>query len=94
MTEPTIVVLGGGAGGVVAANELHSRLKGKAKIIVVERSPKQSFIGRRCSTKFGNSRPRAVGRTRKSALPCRADVENSQTRMRAVYRHQGNASNW
>ncbi|MCH8009666.1 MAG: NAD(P)/FAD-dependent oxidoreductase, partial [Chloroflexi bacterium] len=43
MNEPTIVVLGGGVGGVVAANELHGRLKDKAKIIVVERRPKQSF---------------------------------------------------
>ncbi len=43
MSEPTILVLGGGVGGVVAANELHTKLKEKAHIIVAERSPQQSF---------------------------------------------------
>ena len=43
MSEPTILVLGGGVGGVVAANELHTKLKEKANIIVAERNPQQSF---------------------------------------------------
>lgn len=43
MSEPRIVVLGGGVGGVVAANELHTRLKERANIVVVEREPQQSF---------------------------------------------------
>lgn len=43
MADETIVVLGGGVGGVVAANELHGRLKGKAHIILVERNPLQSL---------------------------------------------------
>jgi sulfide:quinone oxidoreductase len=43
MSEPTILVLGGGVGGVVAANELHTKLKDKAKILVAERNPQQSF---------------------------------------------------
>lgn len=43
MAEETIVVLGGGVGGVVAANELHGRLKDKARIVLVERNPLQSL---------------------------------------------------
>lgn len=62
MTEPTIVVLGGGAGGVVAANELHSRLKEKAKIIIVERSPKQSFAPSYLWVMTGEREPAAISR--------------------------------
>ncbi len=43
MAEETIVVLGGGVGGVVAANELHGRLKDKARIVLVERNPLRSL---------------------------------------------------
>ncbi len=43
MSESTIVVLGGGVGGVVAANELQSRLKGQGRVLLVERNPTQSF---------------------------------------------------
>jgi sulfide:quinone oxidoreductase len=43
MADETIVVLGGGVGGVVAANELHGRLKGKASIVLVERNPLRSL---------------------------------------------------
>ena len=43
MAEQTIVVLGGGVGGVVAASELQSRLKERARIVLVERNLQQSF---------------------------------------------------
>ena len=41
MAEQTIVVLGGGVGGVVAANELRRRLKERARVVLVERNTKQ-----------------------------------------------------
>jgi sulfide:quinone oxidoreductase len=43
MSEPTVLVLGGGVGGVVAANELRRRLKKRARVVLVDRNPQQSF---------------------------------------------------
>ncbi|MBI2016497.1 MAG: NAD(P)-binding protein, partial [Candidatus Rokubacteria bacterium] len=39
----TIVVLGGGVGGVVVANTLRRRLDRKHRIVVVDRSPQHVF---------------------------------------------------
>ena len=60
MAEPTIVVLGGGVGGVVAANELHSRLKEKAQVIVVERNTQQSFAPSYLWVMTGERKPQAI----------------------------------
>ena len=43
MSEPTVLVLGGGVGGVVAANELRRRLKERARVVLVDRNAQQSF---------------------------------------------------
>ncbi len=43
MSEQAIAILGGGVGGVVAANELQARLKGRGRVVLVERNPTQSF---------------------------------------------------
>ena len=45
MAEQRILILGGGVGGVVAADELRRRLKGEgaAQITVVDRNLQQSF---------------------------------------------------
>ena len=89
MTEPTIVVLGGGAGGVVAANELHSRLKDKAKIIVVERSPKQSFAPSYLWVMTGERQPEAISRDisrleRKDIEVIAGEIESIDTKNKAV----------
>ena len=90
MTEPTIVVLGGGAGGVVAANELHSRLKEKAKIIVVERSPKQSFAPSYLWVMTGERQPDAISRDisrleRKDIEVIAGEIESIDTKNKAVF---------
>jgi len=43
MAEKRIVVLGGGVGGMVVANQLRKRLSGEHQVIVVERSPRHYF---------------------------------------------------
>src|SRR3990170_34533 len=43
MSEPTVLILGGGVGGVVAANELRRRLKERARVVLVDRNAQQSF---------------------------------------------------
>ena len=43
MAERRIVVLGGGVGGLVVANQLRKRLSSEHQVIVVERSPRHYF---------------------------------------------------
>ena len=62
MAEPTIVVLGGGAGGVVAVNELHGHLKESARIVLVDRSTRQSFPPSYLWVMTGERRPDAITR--------------------------------
>lgn len=90
MNEPTIVVLGGGVGGVVAANELHGRLKDKAKIIVVERRPKQSFESSYLWIMTGERQPDAISRdiaglARKEIEVIAGEVESIDTKNKAVF---------
>ena len=90
MTEPTIVVLGGGVGGVVAANELHGRLKDKAKIIVVERRPKQSFESSYLWIMTGERKADAISRdisrlARKDIELIAGEIESIDTKNKAVF---------
>src|SRR3972149_7625436 len=62
MGEQTIVVLGGGVGGVVAANELRRRLKERARVVLVERNTKQSFAPSYLWVMTGARQPRAITR--------------------------------
>ena len=43
MAERRIVVLGGGVGGLVVANQLRKRLSNEHRAVVVERSPRHYF---------------------------------------------------
>ena len=60
MAEQTIVVLGGGVGGVVAANELRRRLKERARLVLIERNTKQSFAPSYLWVMTGVREPRAI----------------------------------
>ncbi|MCH7512075.1 MAG: NAD(P)/FAD-dependent oxidoreductase [Chloroflexi bacterium] len=62
MAEQTIVVLGGGVGGVVAASELQSRLKERARIVLVERNLQQSFPPSYLWVMTGERKPQAITR--------------------------------
>ena len=62
MSGQTIVVLGGGLGGVVAANELRSRLKEQARTVLIDRSPRQSFPPSYLWVMTGDRRPEAITR--------------------------------
>ncbi len=89
MSEPTVVVLGGGVGGVVAANELHTKLKEKAKVIVVERSPHQSFASSYPWIMTGDRKPDAItrditGLERKGIEVVAGEVESIVTKSQTV----------
>lgn len=62
MAEQNIVILGGGVGGVVAANELVRRLKGEGRIVLVERNPRQSFAPSYLWVMTGTREPEAITR--------------------------------
>jgi len=89
MSEPTVVVLGGGVGGVVAANELHARLKDRANIIVVERNPQQSFPPSYLWVMTGERQPDAISRDitrleRKSIEVVAGDVDSIDVNVKNV----------
>ena len=62
MDDPKIVILGGGVGGVVAANELHGKLKERAQITIVERNLKQSFPPSYLWVMTGEREPDSISR--------------------------------
>lgn len=62
MAEPTIVILGGGVGGVVTANELQRRLKEQTRVVVVERDPVQSFAPSYLWVMTGDRKPQPITR--------------------------------
>lgn len=62
MAEPTILILGGGVGGVVAANELRKRLRKRGRVVVVERQLQQSFAPSYLWVMTGARDPRAITR--------------------------------
>ncbi len=62
MDDPKIVELCGGVGGDVAPNELHSKLKEKAQITIVERNLKQSFAPSFLWVMTGEREPGSISR--------------------------------
>lgn len=43
MAAKTVVILGGGVGGIVAANELRARLGSGHRVVLVERNAEHAF---------------------------------------------------
>lgn len=62
MSEQTILILGGGVGGVVAARELRRRLGDNARVVLVERNPQQSFAPSYLWVMTGERTPESITR--------------------------------
>lgn len=63
MAEPlTVVVLGGGIGGVVAARKIRSSVPGATRVVLIERQPLQSFPPSYTWVMTGERRPAAITR--------------------------------
>ena len=60
--EATVVVLGGGIGGVVAARRLRELLDADARVVLVEREPLSSFPPSYTWVMTGKRRPQAITR--------------------------------
>ena len=66
MPEPTVLVLGCGIGGVVAARELRQHLPPSYRVIVIDREARASFPPSYLWVMTGARRPEAISRQRSS----------------------------
>jgi sulfide:quinone oxidoreductase len=62
MSGKTIVILGAGVGGLVAANELRRRLPGEHRIVLVEKNPRHAFAPSFLWLMTGDRRPGQISR--------------------------------
>ncbi len=89
MDQQTVVVLGGGVGGVVAANELRHRLKERARVVLVDRNAQQSFAPSYLWAMTGERTPASITRDlrrleRKGIEVIVGDVQEIDLARRAV----------
>lgn len=68
MTSKTIVILGGGVGGIVAANELRAQLPREHRVLLVERNSEHSFAASYLWVMTGNRRPTQITRELRTLL--------------------------
>lgn len=73
----TIIILGGGVGGIVTANHLSSQLKGKHKIILIEKNKEHTFAPSYLWMMTGERKKAQVSVPLKSLLKKNVDVINS-----------------
>ncbi len=89
MSDETVVVLGGGVGGVVVAGELRNRLKQRGRIVLIEKSLQQSFQPSYLWVMIGERRREAITRDisrleRKGIELVAAEVEKIDVKKRTV----------
>ncbi len=77
MNAKTIVVLGGGVGGIVVSNELRRRLPQNHKVVLVEKNAEHAFAPSFLWMMTGGRRPESITRSLKSLV--RKGVEISLT---------------
>lgn len=80
MSAHTVVILGGGVGGLVAANELARRLPEEHRIILVERSGRHAFAPSFLWLMIGDRRPAQITRDLRTFVPRRVEVVQAEAR--------------
>ena len=80
MSAQTVVILGGGVGGLVAANELARRLPDEHRIILVERSGRHAFAPSFLWLMTGDRRPAQITRDLRTLVPRRVEVVQAEAR--------------
>jgi sulfide:quinone oxidoreductase len=80
MTAQTVVILGGGVGGLVAANELARRLPSQHRIVLVERSWRHAFAPSFLWLMTGDRRPGEITRELRTLVPPRVEVVQALAR--------------
>ena len=82
MSPKTVVVLGAGVGGLVAANELRRCLPGKHRVIAVEKNAQHAFAPSFLWLVTGDRKPDEITRPVRKLV--RSGVEVMQTEVRAI----------
>jgi len=80
MSAQTVVVLGGGVGGLVAANELARRLPSAHRIVLVEKSSRHAFAPSFLWLMTGDRRAAQITRDLRTLVPRRVDVVQAEAR--------------
>ena len=62
MPSRTVVILGGGVGGIITANDLRQRLSNEQRIVLVERNAEHAFAPSFLWLMTGDRRPQQVRR--------------------------------
>jgi sulfide:quinone oxidoreductase len=80
MSAQTVVILGGGVGGLVVANELARRLPETHRIVLVERSGRHAFAPSFLWLMTGDRRPAQITRDLRTLVPPRVDLLQAEAR--------------
>lgn len=80
MGAQTVVILGGGVGGIVAANELARRLPDGHRIVLVERSPRHAFAPSFLWLMTGDRTTAQVTRDLRSLIRPRVEIVQAEAR--------------
>lgn len=94
MTDLTIAVLGGGVGGLTAANELRRLLGSEHRVVLVDRRADHLFAASLLWLMVGGRRPEQLSRplrdlVRRGVEVLRADVRGIDTERRAIVTEDG-----
>jgi sulfide:quinone oxidoreductase len=73
----TIIILGGGVGGIVTANELSSRLSGEHKIVLIEKNKEHTFAPSYLWLMNGDRKKKQISVPLKSLLKKNIEVVNA-----------------
>jgi len=82
MAGQTIAILGGGVGGLVAANELRRRLPGEHRIVLVEKNAQHAFAASFLWLMSGDRKPGQIARPVRQLL--RSGIELMQAEARGI----------
>ncbi len=80
MAARSVLVLGGGVGGVVAANELRRRLDSRDRVIVVEREARHLFQPSLAWLMVGRRRPERISRPLRGLLASGVELVRAEVR--------------
>jgi sulfide:quinone oxidoreductase len=80
MSGQTVAIVGGGVGGIVAANELADRLPQGHRVVLVERSAQHAFAPSFLWLMTGDRRPAQITRDLRSLLRPRVELVQSAAR--------------
>lgn len=80
MAEPSVLILGGGIGGVTAARELRKRLPSGARITVIDKEARAAFPPSFLWLMTGDRKPEAISRPRSRLSQAGIEFVNAEVR--------------